>query len=256
MEPGGSRETKPMSRLRGGGHNRGQGDLRTTATPRLSDSSSPEVDDQLFDLEQALANATITRDQQARILSGSALFGVIAIVLLHELGHWIAGFTVTGVVPDYLFVAVRQSVTEFSRAGGILTWGAGPLAHIVVLWAIVLFVTGKGRKFPRLFAIAGGAAFFSVVVQLLIWASATFTSPNDWGNDLPRVATFLGSWAQFWMHLLSAVFTLATLGAAYWWWLSAKATGSPRLFVTPAIVGAIQGGVLVVIATFVVSLSQ
>ena len=48
--------------------------------------------------------------------------------------------------------------------------------------AIVLFVTGRGRKFPRLFTIAGGAAFFSVVVQLLIWVGATFTSPDDWDS--------------------------------------------------------------------------
>lgn len=250
MDPGSKRESEKA------GAGRNYGGVRITTPPRRDDVAMP--------VPQAIASApklgqsgsVVAADQQARILTGSALFGVIVIVLLHEFGHWIAGFAVTGLAPDFLLVAVRQKVPDFSTAGGIVTWGAGPLVHITILWLFVYYVTSRSRTHPRLFAVTGGAIVFTLIVHLLTWASATFTSVDSWGNDVPRVATFFGSWARFWMHALSAGFMAAVLLAAYVWLVVARSTGRKGLFLYPSLMGAGQGAVLVLIATYFVSLSE
>ncbi len=214
------------------------------------------MEDLSAELDQRLAKRSFGRSQQARILTGSALFGVIVVVLLHEFGHWITGLAVTGLFPDFLFVAVRQKTTEFSTIGGIVTWGGGPFVHLIVVWAAIIFVTGRSRTHPRLFAATGGAVLFTLLVHLVNWAGATFTPPSEWGNDLPKVATFFGSWAQFWMHLLSAAFLVAILIPAYVWLTVTRTTGRQGLYLTPVVLGAIQGGILVVIITFFISITE
>ena len=205
---------------------------------------------------QAYSQTELTNDQRARILTGSALFGVIAIVILHEFGHWLAGFVVTGRAPDFLVVAVRQKVTEFSAFGGILTWGAGPVLHLAVLWAVVTFASTKGERYPRVLTAVGAGALFTLAVHIFSWVGATFTEPDSWGNDLPKVATFAGSTARIWMHLLSALFLGATVLLVRRWWVATQATGRPGFYLSPAIVGAFQGGVLVIIASLFVAFSQ
>lgn len=254
MEPG----SKHDSERAPPGHDSGRnyGGVRITPPPSGESERSRTADDLAAALDQQFSTRSLGRSQQARILTGAALFGVIVIVLLHELGHWITGFAVTGLAPDFLFVAVRQKVADFSTIGGIITWGSGPLLHAVALWFIVIYVTSRSRSHPRLFLMAGGAVIFTVVIHLLNWIGATFTSPDSWGNDLPRVATFFGSWARFWMHVLNAGFMAAILLPAYVWFVVARSTGRQSLYITPAVLGAVQGGVLVVIATFLVALSE
>lgn len=254
MEPGSEGESE--REVTGSNVGRNYGGVRITPPPRGGSAGSRTVEDLAAELTGQLAPKSFGRSQQARILTGSALFGVIVIVLLHEFGHWLSGFAVTGLAPDYLLVAVRQKTADFSTFDGVVTWGAGPLVHLIALWAIVIFVTSRSRTHPRLFAVAGGAVIFTVVVHLINWIGATFTSPDSWGNDLPRVATFFGSWARMWMHLLSLGFMAAILLPAYVWLTVARTTGIRGLHMTPALLGAIQGGVLVLIATFFVTLSE
>ncbi len=228
--------------------------VRITAPPRGEPAGSRTLEDLSAELDRHMAGRSLGRSQQARILTGSALFGVIIVVLLHEFGHWITGLLITGQAPDYLFVAVRQKTSEFSTFGGIVTWGGGPLIHLVAIWTAIVFVTSRSRSHPRLFVATGGAIIFTLVIHTMIWAGATFTSTDSWGNDLPKVATFLGSWARLWMHLLSIGYLAAMLVPAYVWFSVARTGRNRGIFVMPAILGAIQGGVLVVIVTFFVSL--
>lgn len=231
--------------------------VHITAPPRGELGANRTMDDLAAELDRSLfSKRSFGRSQQARILTGAALFGVIVVVLLHEFGHWLTGLLVTGQAPDYLFVAVRQKTTEFSTFGGILTWGAGPLLNLVAIWVAIIFMTSRSRTYPRLFAATGGAIIFTVIVHMLNWAGATFTSPADWGNDLPRVATFFGSWARFWMHVMSAGFMVAVLLPTYVWITVARTASNQGLYLTPTVLGAVQGGILVVIITFFVALSE
>ncbi|MDA1296710.1 MAG: hypothetical protein O3B04_01740 [Chloroflexi bacterium] len=233
---------------------RGYRGVRITPPPRLSQTMRPQAPARLE--ESALA-LPVSPEKQARILTGAALLGVILIVLLHEFGHWLAGFAVTGTAPDFYVIAVRQKVEQFSAVGGVVTWGAGPTAQVAVLWAMILLASGRGRRSPRLLAMAGGSAIFSAVVYLAVWVFAALSSADSWGNDLPRVATFMGSGTaeRLWMHLLSAVYSAAILAAVYRWWTLVKDTGKPALHGSPAVIGAIEGGILVLIATLFVTLS-
>ncbi len=252
MEPGSESETQRAT----GRNYRG---VRITTPPRADSDGhkdgglTAQID---RELSQRPPGKSFGRSQQARILTGSALFGVIVIVLLHEFGHWITGFAVTGRAPDFLFVAVRQKVSDFSTIGGIITWGSGPLLHLAAIWAAIVFVTSRSRSHPRLFAMTGGAILFTLVVHLVNWTGATFTSTDSWGNDLPKVATFFGSLARVWMHLMSIAFATALLLPAYVWMVAARSTGNQALYVTPAVVGAIQGGVLVLIATLFIAFTE
>lgn len=255
MDPVEKRDTQQA--VTGADVGRNYGGVRITRPPSRARSGSGQTLEQFTaELNQSLPGRGFGRSQQARILTGAALFGVIVSVLLHEFGHWLSGFAVTGMAPDFLLVAVRQKTAEFSTIGGIVTWGSGPLLHTAALWAIVIFVTSRSRTHPRLFAAAGGALVFALIAHSLNWTGATFTSPDSWGNDLPRVATFFGSWARFWMHMLSLIFMATILLPAYVWLTAARSTNTQSLYITPAVLGAVQGGVLVLIATFFVSLSQ
>lgn len=252
MDPGSERDSEQTAVGPNSGRN--YGGVRITPPPSQHGARSRTLADLSAELDRQFSTRSHGRSQQARILTGSALFGVIVIVLLHEFGHWLSGFAVTGMAPDFLLVAVRQKTAEFSTFGGIFTWGAGPMLQAVMIWISVIFVTSRSRSHPRLFAVAGGALAFTLIVHLVNWGGATFTSQDSWGDDLPRVATYFGSWARFWMHLLSAGFMAVILLPAYVWLTVARSNGTKGLYTTPVALGAIQGLVLVLIATFFVSL--
>ncbi len=233
---------------------RGYSGVRITAPPGRAKTADPAQEKPVVGSLDASGNLVVEPGTQARILTGAALFGVVAIVLLHELGHWVTGFAVTGEVPRFLGVAVQQKVADFSTVGGVLTWGMGPFVHVAVLWGLVLASANRGRRSPRLMAIAGGAAIFTVVANLLIWVGASFSQQDTWGNDIPKVATFFSTAPRLWMHLLSALMMIAILGAAVRWWSSVQATGRPGLIISPTLVGAVEGVVVIVIATFFIEL--
>ena len=230
--------------------------VRITAPPTRTPESNYPPTEFGRSSTRADTNSEPGRSEQARILTGAALFGVIASVLLHEFGHWIAGLLVTGQPPQFLFIAVRQPTDQFSTFGGIVTWGAGPLLHVVALWIAYLSVAGKVRRHPRLFAATGGALFFALAVTVVSWLAASFSGPASWQNDIPRVATYFGSLGRIWMHLLSLLTAGAIAVLAYRWVVAARSSGRPGLHVSPALIGAIQGGVLVLIATFLISLAE
>ena len=230
---------------------RGYGGVRITAPPR-----KPEIAGIGLSVlaGQNSPGEPLNSEHQVRILIGSALFGVVLVVLLHEFGHWLAGLAITGRFPDYYIVAVRQKVEHFSTADGIITWGAGPVVQAVVLWGLVLIALAKGQRSPRLLAMAGGAAIFSLVTHLGTWAFATFSSSESWGNDLPRVATLLGSSERSWMHLLNAVFFTTILIAGYRWWKLTRSAERPGLYASSAAIGAFEGGILVLFATLFIAI--
>lgn len=232
---------------------RGYAGVRITAPPKKEGLVEPQSESTGSSV--IIPGREITGEQRARILTGSALFGVLLIVFLHEFGHWATGFLITGRAPDFLFVAVRQKVTEFSTFGGIFTWGAGPVVHITALWILTLFVSRKGERYPRLLSATGAAAVFTIIITLFIWGQATFTSSESWGNDLPKVATFIGSAERVWMHLLSATFMAAAIFALRRWWFTIQATGRPAMYYTPALYGTFQGGVFVLIATLFLAIA-
>lgn len=233
---------------------RGYRGLRITPPPRTGSSAAEQEQNAVTIDGIEFPRPQIDAGSQARILTGASLFGVILIVLLHEFGHWISGLAVTGEVPRFYVVAVEQKVADFSTASGIITWGAGPAVHLAVLWGLVLAARRRGRRSPRLVAAAGGALMFTILVHLFIWGAAALTSTDSWGNDLPRVATFLGSKARLWMHVMSAAFILAVLAAGYRWLLTVLATGKPGLHISPTIIGTVEGTVMVLIGTVFVSL--
>ena len=239
---------------------RGYGGVRITAprrTPKSPGAAGIGVPDLARQITVALP---IGPEQQARILTGAAIFGVFAIILLHEFGHWFAGLAVTGRFPDFYIVAVRQKVEQFSTAGGIFTWGAGPVAQAAVIWVVVLLASARGERSPRLLVIAGGAIIFTLVTHIFVWLFAAFSSPDSWGNDLPRVATFLGSGTdstqRLWMHLLNAAYSTAILSAAYRWWKLVRVTSRTSLFASSSAIGAFEGGIVVVVATLFLALSN
>ena len=236
---------------------RGYSGVRITAPRRTTGTPGAEA----ADLAGIIAaNPHLYREKLARILTGAALFGVVAIVLLHELGHWLAGLIITGRVPDFYLVAVRQKIEVFSTAGGIITWGAGPVAQAAVLWAILLLASARGERSPRLLVLTGGALLFTVVTHLAVWAGAAFTSPDSWGNDLPRVATFLGSDSdsaqRFWMHMLNAAYAAAIVTAARRWWKLVRVTDRISLYTSTTVIGAVEGGILVLIVTLFVAFNN
>ena len=229
--------------------------MRITAPPR-----QPDIGDNPFSQKPGKSvdyrpEIEVTDGQRARILTGSALFGVLFIVLAHEFGHWITGFVITGRPPDFLIVAVRQKQSDFSTLEGILIWGSGPVLHMALLWAAIAFSSAKIERYPRILSAAGGAALISVVIFFITWVGATFTETDTWENDLPKVATFAGSTARIWMHLLSLLIIGATVLAIRRWWAAVKATGRPGFYLSPAGLGAFQGAVFVVIANVFVALA-
>lgn len=235
---------------------RGYRGVRITAPPRKSQAEESK----LFDagpgksVKTGLPNE-VTNDQRARILTGAALFGVLFIVLAHEFGHWLTGFIVTGRPPDFLVVAVRPKESDFSTIEGILIWGSGPVLHMALLWAAVLFTSAKIERYPRIMSATGAAAMFTVVIFVVTWMGAAFTGTDTWENDLPKVATFAGSTARIWMHLLSFLFIGATVVAIRRWWAAVKSTGRQGFYLSPAGLGAFQGAVFVLIANVFVALS-
>lgn len=222
--------------------------MRITPPPKLSESISKAT---LASVDKTVMSS----DRQARILTSTALFGVLAVILLHEFGHWLTGLIVTGQVPDFYIVAVRQKVESFSTVGGIVTWGSGPVVQLGVVWGMVLLATRQGRFRPRLLTMAGGAAIFSVALQLTTWVFAGISSSESWGNDLPKVATFFGSADRFWMHLLSGLFFTAILFATKRWWKTVRGLEHRSIHTASAFVGALEGGAFIVIATLFVELS-
>ena len=204
---------------------RGYSGVRITAPPRRAKTADPAQEKLAIGSLDASGNLVVEPGTQARILTGTALFG-----------------------------AVQQKVADFSTVGGVLTWGMGPFVHVAVLWGLVLASANRGRRSPRLMAIAGGAAIFTVVANLLIWVGASFSQQDTWGNDIPKVATFFSTAPRLWMHLLSALMMIAILGAFVRWWSSVQATGRPGLIISPTLVGAVEGVVVIVIATFFIEL--
>jgi hypothetical protein len=176
-------------------------------------------------------------------------------VILHEFGHWLTGLVLTGRVPDFYVVAVRQKVEHFSTASGIVTWGAGPVVQLAVVWTLVVLATRRGKYRQRLVAMAGGAVIFAAISQLAIWIIAGFSSTDSWGNDLPKVASLLASGERLWMHLLSAVFFIAILVAARRWWSAVALLERRGMHLTTAAIGAVEGAVFTVVATLFVEIS-
>ena len=227
---------------------RGYQGIRITAPPRAV------VPDDSAVIAQA-DETPLTREQQARILTGASLMGALLVVLAHELGHWLAGLAVTGMAPDFYVFAVRQKTAAISNAEGVLIWGAGPAAQLAALWALTLIAPLSGRYAARLAAGAGAAIVFSIALTSIAWALAVFSSPEQWQDDLPKVASFFPSapWAVMW--LLNAAFITA-LAVTWLRWLKMMKNGlNRRMFAGPIAVGAIQGGVIVLVGSIIVSLA-
>lgn len=196
---------------------------------------------------------TVDRERQARILTGAALLGIIVTVLTHEFGHWVTGFALTGMAPDFYVLAVRQKTDTLSTSEGILIWLAGPVFHMAMLWAMVLLTPFAGRYSTRLVAASGAALIFSIVLVAATWTFAAFSTPADWGDDLPKVASFFSSDQGVWMHLLNATFMTGILAATGYWLWSTRRSGNARVFAGPVAVGVIEGMVALLIGAWLVS---
>jgi hypothetical protein len=228
---------------------RGYGGIRITAPRRGSASTGIGKEP----AEPVNYDFRPSREQQARILTGSALLGVLAVVLLHELGHWVAGLIVTGQAPDFYGVAVRQQTTEFSTTEGVVTWLAGPAVQLAAVWALTLLIPASEKYAARLAAAAGAAILFSLALTAVTWALAATSSPSEWQDDLPKVASFFpsNSWAL--MFLLNGAFMAAVIAAGLRW-QGIKGRLNSKLFAGPIAVGTVQGGVVVLAGSVLVAL--
>ena len=243
-------DPQPEKEIGGASSLRGYSGVRITAPPRAAppgDLSGTSV--------IALLQPDVDDRQRARILAGAALAGVIFTVLAHEFGHWLAGLLVTGDVPDYLLVAVRQKVSTFTVAEGMTIWLAGPAFHLAALTFLAMLSMRTGGHGARTTVALGAAVLFSLVVALASWAIALATPPSEWSDDVPRAATFLRGPRMLWMNFMAAAY-VATLGFPLVYWLrSIRRTSNTAMLLVPALVGAFEGLILLLAATWVVSLS-
>ncbi len=100
----------------------------------------------------------------------------------------------------------------------------------------------------------GAVSIVAAVVIAIAWIVASFADSESWNNDLPKVAALLGSPEHLWLYLLSGGFLAVLLSGLFVWFRAARSTGRQSIYVVPAVTGAIQGAVVLVIATFLLSL--
>jgi hypothetical protein len=205
-------------------------------------------------LEAADGDIPISGEQQARILTGAALMGILVTVLLHELGHWAAGFLLTGQAPDFYGVAVRQQTAEFSNAEGVVMWVAGPALQLAAVWGMTLLIPRAGKYASRLAAAAGATVLFTLALTAVTWTVAAASSPSEWHDDLPKAASFFPSnpWAL--MFLLNSAFMAAVVAAGLRWHRTMKSRLNSKQFAGPISVGTIQGAVVVLMGSALVAL--